>query len=329
MEAELLSAIASLTGRDDVQLAQPVKRLSGGYSAELFVLRLADARAELDGEFVLRIMHSDPEARREVAIQRTVSALGFPAPKVRLHGDSTAALGRPFMIMDRVVGRNLLRASGPRAFSRIPLVLAELMVRLHSLDSEPVVECLAEADVLPSGSGSAAILRGLEATVPGLERADLQWSLAWLLEREQSPSMLAVCHCDLHALNVLVNDGRVTGVVDWELATIDDPVLDVARTSLILRALPSVSSRLVRKALSGLGQRAAERFVACCRAERHIDPERLQWHEALHAVRLITMILRSQRGLTSPSRVIDAWVPCVSVLEDRLRTLVGRTPEHS
>jgi len=42
-------------------------------------------------------------------------------------------------------------------------------------------------------------------------------------------------HLDYHPLNVMVNDGQVSGVLDWANARAGDPRADFARTYSILR----------------------------------------------------------------------------------------------
>lgn len=38
-----------------------------------------------------------------------------------------------------------------------------------------------------------------------------------------------LCHNDAHDANVLVEDGRITGLIDWENAVAADPILDLAK----------------------------------------------------------------------------------------------------
>jgi aminoglycoside phosphotransferase (APT) family kinase protein len=64
----------------------------------------------------------------------------------------------------------------------------------------------------------------------------------------------ALLHLDYHPLNVLVEDERVTAVLDWANARGGDPRFDLARTFSILRlaplppSLPEQSARTMRRA---------------------------------------------------------------------------------
>lgn len=42
-------------------------------------------------------------------------------------------------------------------------------------------------------------------------------------------SSAPLTHDDAHDANVLVEDGRITGLVDWENAVAADPILDLAK----------------------------------------------------------------------------------------------------
>jgi hygromycin-B 7''-O-kinase len=42
-------------------------------------------------------------------------------------------------------------------------------------------------------------------------------------------SQAVLCHNDAHDANVLVEDGRITGLIDWENAVAADPILDLAK----------------------------------------------------------------------------------------------------
>ena len=52
------------------------------------------------------------------------------------------------------------------------------------------------------------------------------------------PRPAVLLHLDYHPLNVLVDGGRVAGVLDWANARAGDPRADLARTASILRLAP-------------------------------------------------------------------------------------------
>ena len=52
--------------------------------------------------------------------------------------------------------------------------------------------------------------------------------------RPPEPERLAICHGDFHPLNILIQDGKVTGVLDWGGFLISDPALDIAGTLTLI-----------------------------------------------------------------------------------------------
>jgi aminoglycoside phosphotransferase (APT) family kinase protein len=128
-----------------------------------------------------------------------------------------------------------------------------------------------------------------------------------------------VCHGDLHALNVLAAGDHLT-VVDWELATVGDPALDVARTALILAAVPVEMSPRARRPVQRLGNGAARRFIRAYTEHRPLDPNAVTWHEVLHAARILA---RLERRDAAPDPVLDAWAPTAPLLRARIERIAG------
>ena len=71
----------------------------------------------------------------------------------------------------------------------------------------------------------------------GLE--GLRPAFDWLVEHRPSRSLNPViCHGDFQPLNVLADQGRLTGVIDWVKTTIADPAFDYGAAMAILAAVP-------------------------------------------------------------------------------------------
>jgi len=93
----VLEALRSSLGDGGLTYLEAPTRLAGGYSSEVYGLRLGAGDAA-SAEFVLRIMRDDGAAAREVAIQSAVWALGFPVPRIVFAGRSGDGLGQPFSV---------------------------------------------------------------------------------------------------------------------------------------------------------------------------------------------------------------------------------------
>jgi aminoglycoside phosphotransferase (APT) family kinase protein len=79
----------------------------------------------------------------------------------------------------------------------------------------------------------------LRASAPGywLQRGDaVDFPVSKTLPT--TPTCDSLVHLDFHPLNVVVDRGNITGLVDWTNAAAGDPRADVARTIVLLRLAP-------------------------------------------------------------------------------------------
>lgn len=115
------------------------------------------------------------------------------------------------------------------------VVLADLLEAVHSADLEPLRDHLAPARAFFGGDLWQEVLT--ERVVPLLPialRAGAHARIDDLAGLPQVPD--AVNHGDLGTSNVLWSGGRVSGVLDWDLAAADDPAEDVATVATSFRA---------------------------------------------------------------------------------------------
>jgi aminoglycoside phosphotransferase (APT) family kinase protein len=112
--------------------------------------------------------------------------------------------------------------------------LLEAQLRLHALDPAPLARALGDAFTFEG------YLASLERRRARAGLAGLAQPMQWLHEHRPPPDAPAViCHGDLHPQNILVEGGRVSGVLDWPNAVIADAAFDVASTHNILRFVPA------------------------------------------------------------------------------------------
>ena len=317
----LMELIRSRIAAKSFAYAREPIQLAGGFSAETYVFELLDPPVEWSGPLVLRLMRGADDARRETVLHRAVASLGFPAPRVRLAGDSSNVFDRPFLIADYVDGRDALKAWGVRrAFRQLPVVLAELMAKLHSLNTDGVTRELEDAGWPAARLGVDGVLVEIEAAIRHAEDAALEGHLERLrAEKPDSPGG-SIVHGDLHALNLLVADGQVKAVVDWELARVTHPEFDVARTKVILDSVPGMSSNILRPLVQSFGRRSGSTFVQNYENRSPLNADRLRWWEAVHCLRLVALVREHRAtGRSSVSKgVVAVWDPLEQRLANRL-----------
>jgi aminoglycoside phosphotransferase (APT) family kinase protein len=149
--------------------------------------------------------------------------------------------------------------------------------------SGPVADYLQDGGFSADGSTTAGQLRHFQPYVADPALTHLEPGVTWLLENQPSErGVLSVCHGDFHPGNVMVDDGEVTGVLDWPGAQLADPEYDVA-VSLVLMAVagPSLAKDVPADAFEAF----ATSYVEAYSRRRALDPGRLRYYRAYRAIR--------------------------------------------
>ena len=289
----LLAVLRARTGRAGLDYAVRPERIHGGFDTRIFSFTLRDAPDAFAGPLVLRLHRPETDAahaRFEAVVHRTLASLGYPCPTALLVGDARDGLGGAFLVMPRLPGRVMLAAMRGPGLLRLPMMLAGLQLALHALDAEPLRRALAAADFDPARCSMGEDLTAMAHAIERARLDGLRPALAWLLaHRPPAGSVTVVCHGDFHPLNVLVERGRATGVVDWAANHLrfTEPAYDVGATAAILRHGPLDVPRGLG-ALASLGRRLLiEGYRRTYLRARPLEPARLHYYEALRTLGLL------------------------------------------
>lgn len=291
LAATLLRVLEARTGKEGLAYARAPRLLARGATALCYHFRLASAPPGLGQDLVLRLMLHEPVSLKELTVQRTLADMGFKTPRVHCSGGPDEGFGKPFVIMDRAPGRVLVR----HGWSAMGTRLAEVMSELHSIDPQPVIDALEAAGVSPESVSLEATFSGLEEVATALPLRGFREGIEWLNERRSPPERHAVCHGDLHPLNVVLEDGRAPALLDWGSVRIAEPAFDVAVTFAALSQRPLI------------GRRAAQRFLDSYGRLRPLpQPAALRWHQALYCYKILTRVAAWRLDTTQPVK-IPAW----------------------
>jgi aminoglycoside phosphotransferase (APT) family kinase protein len=231
IQDKLLAYLREMLGKPDLEYSASLVPLQGGYETAIYRFQLAGAPAGLSQPLVLRLypaFYGTGNARWEYAIQNVMVEVGYPAAKAHLLCSDMEVLGGAFFIMDHIPGQPLLFAPP----EKVMVILGQSHASLHLIDPNPVVAAL-------KAGGLDQYVYDLGITPESIERAAVKmpWlreGLEWLLEhRPPEPTRLSVCHGDFHPINIMVQDGQVSGVLDWAGFRIADPAFDVANTIVL------------------------------------------------------------------------------------------------
>jgi len=213
-----------------------VETMRGGGSCEIFAVRRGDQAYVLRRAPAHASSTTAHDMLREFRILDAIKDAGVPVPRPIAADGDPAIAGTPFYVMSRVEGVPV-RGSIPPAWVNSPDTqhrafeeLIDALVAIHAVDWEAVG--LAGIGN-PSGYLERQVGRWLaQLSSYGSRPLDGVAPLAAWLEQHRPPERpLALVHGDYKLDNVLFAPSappELLAVVDWEMATIGDPLVDLA-----------------------------------------------------------------------------------------------------
>ncbi|HSD89061.1 MAG TPA: phosphotransferase family protein [Kofleriaceae bacterium] len=231
-ELDLAALSAFLDKELGAHGAVTVEQFPGGHSNLTYLVHHGDR------EYVLRRppfgskVKSAHDMGREVAVLSKLAPVYSPAPRVIAYRDQPDVLGAPFYLMERRRGVILRRELPPgldaAKVRHLCDALVDALVALHAVDY--VAAGLGEFGK-PAGYIERQV-RGWSERYVGSQTDDIPSMTevsAWLAAHMPSEGPPALIHNDFKFDNVIFDPSldRITGVLDWEMATIGDPLMDL------------------------------------------------------------------------------------------------------
>ena len=284
--------------------------LSGGFDTTILAFRLDGAPADWSRPLILRVMtraDSGPRVLREVAVHEALVQAGFPAPRVLLHDTEPAPLGLPFLVMERLPGGTMWSAVGkgglPAIFA-LPRRLAELQARLHRLGGEGLAERARAFGIDPATMSVKADVQRLHQRIAREGLTGLLPGADWLVGNLPTPAQAEViCHGDFHPLNIMMDRGQVSGVIDWANVVLGEPAYDVAALRTIglyadlgVPAWARGATNLVRRLM-------VRRYMSLYRAAAPLETRNLPYYEA---IRILSALIFAGEERSQPANPWNA-----------------------
>ncbi|HEY0775442.1 MAG TPA: phosphotransferase family protein, partial [Nocardioidaceae bacterium] len=210
-----------------------VRQFSGGASNLTYLLRYPSR------DLVLRRPPAGQKAvgahdmRRELTIQSRLRPVFPHVPRMVVYCDDTSVIGSEFYVMERVEGTILGRDLPPgldlseAEVRRLCVGVLDRLVELHSVDAE-------KAGLGDLGKGSGYVARQVAGWSERFRRArtedvgDFEAVMAWLDAQQTEDVGSCVIHNDYRFDNVVLDEAlEVRAVLDWEMATLGDPLMDL------------------------------------------------------------------------------------------------------
>src|SRR5690349_11951166 len=273
---------------------------------------------------------------REYLIQDELRPL-FPYVATMVgHCTDESLIGSDFYVMEKVDGviprRDLPFELPPEQVSQLCENAFDVLIALHSVDvsQSPALEAL--------GKGDGYVDRQLGGWTKRLENArtdDLgDWSdiIAWLEERKPRDVAQTMIHNDFRFDNMVLDADdpmRVVGVLDWEMATVGDPLMDLGGT-LSYWVEPGDDEffqMFRRQPTTTPGMWTREEVVAhyCDRMGYSVTPEQWRFYEVFGLFRLAVIAQQIWYRYFHKQTTNEAYAvfgPAVGYLETRCRSLI-------
>lgn len=218
--------------------AMTLKQFAGGASNITYELAVGGRKLILRRPPAGTKPKSGHDMGREYRVMKGLHG-HFPVPKVYAHTEDTTLIGAPFYVMEKVEGIILRRdlpkglAYGPEEARRLCLNLVDTLIRLHTLDYQAI------------GLGDLGHPEGYVARQVGgwCDRFEKAWTddvpkctelMAWIRAKQPADAPRpGLIHNDYRFDNAILSPGdhqTIIGVLDWEMCTIGDPLMDLGST---------------------------------------------------------------------------------------------------
>jgi len=330
--AKLTAYLATQFGPGEVTVSQ----FPGGHSNLTYLVHHGDQ------DYVLRRppfgskVKSAHDMGREFTVLTKLSAVYDRAPKPFAYEPTGDVLGAPFYLMERRRGVILRKEVPPALANDLPRVrrvcelLVDALVDLHAVD------------YTAAGLGDFGKPTGyIERQVTGWSKRyidsqtddipALTESAAWLAAHLPAEVAPALIHNDFKFDNVIFDPAleSITGVLDWEMATVGDPLMDLgtALSYWAEAADPEAFYQLpfgpTMKPGMMTRMQFAERYLE--RSGRHAD--NLVFYYAFGLIKTAVVLqqiyYRWRKGITTDAR-FGHLIFGVRILSEQARTAITR-----
>ncbi len=230
LEAYLLEYLPDASGKLEVL------QFPRGFSNLTYLLKLGSQELVLRRPPFGANIKSAHDMGREYCILSALKPVYSKVPRALLYCENLEIIGAPFYVMERLQGVILrtkpLEGTTPELMRGVSLAALEALVELHGLDYQR------------AGLGDLGKPQGyVERQVSGWSQryqnartddiAGMEKAMEWLVVNLPSSSGAALIHNDFKYDNLMLNPANLTEVIavlDWEMATLGDPLMDLGTT---------------------------------------------------------------------------------------------------
>lgn len=212
-----------------------VEQFPGGHSNLTYLVKIGERELVLRRPPFGAQVKTAHDMDREFTILHKLAPVYPRAPKPLLMGDDESVLGARFYVMERIRGV-ILRSRlppglelGPALARKLSAAAVETLAELHAIDIDATgLTAIGHPDGYVRRQVEGWTRRYAAAVtddLPAMERV-----AAWLADNMPASGPPTLLHNDLKYDNLVLDPDdltRVRGVLDWEMATVGDPLMDL------------------------------------------------------------------------------------------------------
>ncbi len=232
LEAFLLKAIPELRGPLEI------KQFPSGFSNLTYLLRFANRDLVLRRPPIGTKAKSAHDMQREYRILKALRPRYDLCPRPLLYTEDETIIGSTFYVMERIRGI-ILRKSLPEGLKLTPRDcrtlcrrFVEVFSRLHRINPDAGLENLGKPQGYVERQVNGWSQRYRNARTD--DAPDFEDVMDWLAARMPADTPCpAIVHNDFRFDNLVLSPQdplRIIGVLDWELATVGDPLMDLGNS---------------------------------------------------------------------------------------------------
>lgn len=296
------------------------------------------------GAYVLRrkppgeLVASAHQIDREYHILTALAGTGIPVPHPYLYCADSSIIGSEFYIVEHVAGRVFWEAdmgdAPPAERTAVYDDMNRILAALHALDPSAI----GLGNLARKGNYAARNLARwskIYAASALSDIPDMDWLIDTLPRHLPACERTALIHGDYGLYNLIIHPSQpgVMAVLDWEMATLGDPLIDLAHHLRAWWDLPDsglAATSLVGQDLAALGIPSMADYVADYCGRREMAVPDMRWYLAYAQFRYAAMvqgILKRAADGTASSRVMvhsqDRVIRIAAMARHTLESLLG------
>ncbi len=212
-----------------------VEQFPAGASNLTYLLRVGEWEAVLRRPPLGPVAPKAHDMARESWILQRLHPVFPLAPRPLVRCEDPSVIGTPFYVMERRRGIVLDKEWSapwplePEVCRQVTEGLVRTLAELHAIDYR-------EAGLADIGRPKGYLERQVQGWIGRYERArtdeipEVEPLCRWLVDRLPTSPPATIIHNDYKLNNVMLDPagpGRLTAVLDWEMATVGDPLCDI------------------------------------------------------------------------------------------------------